>query len=123
MAKVKTTRFRNTSPGYVGVSKYKPNGDEDAIAVEPHGTVELTDEEIELTARAPREVKDNPFLPQPFVIRDQNTDEILEEGTRPLLVVDTSEVFTPDTRGSFAPEEETGTPVATRARRRVKAST
>jgi hypothetical protein len=120
MAKVKTTRFRNTSAGYVGVSKYKPNGDEDAIAVEPHGTVELTDEEIELTARAPRELKDNPFLPQRFEIRDQNTDELIEEGTRPLLVVDTSEVFVPDT-GSFAEGEEVGTPAARRVRRRAKA--
>jgi hypothetical protein len=121
MAKVKTTRFRNTSAGYVGVSKYKPNGDEDAIAVEPHGTVELTDEEIELTARAPRDQKDNPFTPQPFLIRDPNTDEILEEGVRPLLVVDDSEVFLPNATGSRPEGEEVGTPAATRVRRRAKA--
>lgn len=109
--KKKVTRFRNTTGGFVGVVKYKPNGDEHAIAVEPHGTVELTDDEIQATARAPREAKDNPFEPQPFEVRDPNTDEVAETGMRPLLVVDTEERVAPTT-GSRDPGEEVGNPDA-----------
>src|SRR4051794_30453032 len=106
-----TTRFRNTTPGYVGVVKYKANGDEHAIAVEPHGTVELTDVEIEATARAPKEGKDNPFENQPFEVRDPNTDEIIETGMRPVLVIDDEERAAP-VQGSRAPDEEVGDPDA-----------
>lgn len=117
MAKVQKTRFRNTSKGYVGVCVYKPNGDEHGISVEPEGTVELSQDEIELTARAPREAKDNPFVPQPYEIRDPATDEVLESGVRALLVPDESERYTPPV-GSRPDGEEVGTPKATVARKR-----
>lgn len=118
--KKKVTRFRNTTGGFVGVVKYKPNGEESAIAVEPHGTVELTDEEIEATARAPREARDNPFEPQPFEVRDPNSDEIIETGERPFLVVDDEERTAP-VSGSRGPTEEVGDPTAQKRRSRAKA--
>lgn len=119
--KKKVTRFRNTTGGYVGVVKYKPNGDESAVAVEPHGTVELTDEEIEATARAPRDKKDNPFDEQPFEVRDQNTDEVLEVGSRPVLVLD-EEQRTAPVSGSRGTTEEVGDPSAPRRRAKAKAA-
>lgn len=117
MAKKSTTRFRNTTGGFVGVVKYKPNGDEAAIAVEPGGTVELTDEEIEATARAPRQPKDNPFVDQPFEVRDPESDEVRETGLRPFLVLDDEERTAP-TRGSRSATEEVGNPGAQKRRRR-----
>lgn len=119
MAQKKVTRFRNTTGGYLGVVKYKPNGEEAAIAVEPHGTVELTDMEIEATARAPREAKNNPFIDQPFQIRNPETDEVIESGVRPLLVLD-DEVRDAPVTGSRGPTEEVGTPKPRRRRAPAK---
>jgi hypothetical protein len=122
MEKTVKTRFRNTSQGYVGCVIYKPNGNEHGVSVEPEGTIELSQEEIELTARAPREASKNPFLPQPYEIRDPATDEVMDSGSRPLLVVDEEERFTP-TVGSRKNGEETGIPASpkTGASRRKRA--
>src|SRR4051812_11124011 len=109
-----TTRFRNTTDGFIGVVKYKPNGDEDAIAVEPHGWVELTDAEIAATARAPREARHNPFVDQPFEVRDPTTDEVSETGMRPHLVPDDEDRPAP-VSGSRSTSEEVGTPTSNAA--------
>lgn len=107
MAKKKVTRFRNTTGGYVGVVKYKPNGEEGSIAVDPHGTVTLTDDEIEATARAPREATNNPFIDQPFEVTDPETGEVKETGMRPVLVLDEEKRPTPAPQGRRGPTEET----------------
>lgn len=77
--------FINTSDGHVGAIRYKPNGEESAISVEPHGRVTLSAAEQELTAKSHRDPKKSPFLPQPYEKRDPITDEVLDEGERPLF--------------------------------------
>lgn len=90
--------FVNQTDGYAGAVQYAANGDEKSVAIEPGGTVWLSEAEQELTAKAPREAKDNPFLPQPYEIRDPVTDEILEEGHRAVFVVNTEERPIPGAR-------------------------
>lgn len=77
--------FINTSDGQVGAIRYKPNGDESAIAVGPGDRVTLSESEQELTAKAHRDPTKSPFLPQPYEKRDPLTDDILDQGERPLL--------------------------------------
>jgi hypothetical protein len=143
MAQEKAERFQfvNNTDGHVGAIQYKPNGDEQAIAVEPHGTVWLSVAEQELTAKAPRDAKDNPFMPQQVPVIDPNTNE--QVGTRtitPLTLNDEerpipsnnarpipgSGKLRPEAQaaleaeaakgdapdGTLAPDEEVGTPTA-----------
>lgn len=69
------TEFVNNTDGYIGVVTYAPNGDEKPIAVEPGGTVWLSDAEQELTAKAPRKAEDNPFIQQRVPVLDPETGE------------------------------------------------
>lgn len=86
--------FINDSDGYVGAIRYKPNGDEAAISVAPGERVTLSQSEQELTAKSHRDPAKSPFLDQPYEKRDPNTDEIIDEGSKPLLIL-TSEHDTP----------------------------
>jgi hypothetical protein len=108
----KRTRYRNTTNGFVGAVRVKANGEEEGVAVEPGGWVDLTDEEVELTAKAPRRPEHNPFAPHEYEIRDEDTGEVIERGRRPLLVVDSEERIVPSgqpiARGSRPPGEEVG---------------
>jgi hypothetical protein len=56
------SEFRNASQGHVGVITLEPGGKEKAIAVRPGHSVWLTEDEQILTANAPRQDEDNPFL-------------------------------------------------------------
>lgn len=60
--------FVNTSDGWVGATQLKPNGEARGIAVEPGGSVFLSEEEQILTANAPRDDADNPFANGAFVL-------------------------------------------------------
>jgi hypothetical protein len=55
-------RFRNISDGYIGVVVINEQGKREGIPVAPGATVELTEEEQKLTAHAPRDASDNPFV-------------------------------------------------------------
>lgn len=120
--------WQNTTAGYVSAVQVNARGDQTAISVEPGGTVWMNAEEEELTAKAPREAKNNPFLPQPYERRDPQSGEVVEKGERPVFVLADEERFVPP-RGSASEDEETGTPgakspgakAATR-RRRAKAA-
>jgi hypothetical protein len=111
--------FRNTTSGWLGVITIDRRGERHPIAVAPGDTVWLSPEEQEVTAMAPRLPANNPFVAQPFKEFD-STGELLEEGSRPQLVLETQERPTPATRrpigdapqGEFAEGEEVGTPVA-----------
>lgn len=70
--------FRNNTEGYIGVVTYAPNGDEKPVAIEPGGTVWLSPAEQELTAKAPREAKDNPFISQRVPIIDADTGDVID---------------------------------------------
>ena len=120
MAKVERAEFRNTTTGYVGAVRLDNRGEARGVAVAPGESVWLGQEEQELTANAPRRPESNPSLPQPFEQRGPNTGEVLEEGERAPLELVTEARPTPTSmrqvpgvppRGSYAPGEETGTPV------------
>lgn len=55
-------KFINPTPGFVGANKFGPDGDPTSVAVEPGGEVWLTPEEERMTAEAPRNAADNPFV-------------------------------------------------------------
>lgn len=89
-----TTLFVNTTSGNVGVIKLARNGDRDPIAVGPHERVELTLEEQELTANAPRLAENSPFVKKPYTDHDPTTGDVIAEGERAMLeeVVEEREV-------------------------------
>lgn len=61
---IQKQQFVNNDAGWVGAVVIGPKGDELGVAVEPGGTVWLSEPEQILTANAPRRPEDNPFLPQ-----------------------------------------------------------
>jgi hypothetical protein len=54
--------FVNTTAGWVGAVKIGPHGEQRGMAIGPHGNVWLSEDEQILTANAPRDDADNPFL-------------------------------------------------------------
>lgn len=139
MAQDERFQFVNNTNGHIGAVQYKPNGDEAAIAVEPLGTVWLSVAEQEITAKAPKDAKDNPFVPQRVPILDPHTGEKVGEkwvtpltrnteqrpiggnNNRPIpgdgklrpeaqRALEAEQGDAPD--GSLAPDEEVGTPEA-----------
>lgn len=107
------TRYRNVSAGIQGVAIINEEGKRDAIAVRPGETVELSEREKDMTARAPRVSKDNPFVGG-------------GPGGGPALVLDTEERPTGEVgaavepsgeapEGAFKQGEEVGTPDAPEA--------
>lgn len=138
MAQDERFQFVNNTEGYIGAVQYKPNGDESAVAVEPGGTVWLSVAEQEITAKAPRDARDNPFIPHVVPILDPHTGKQVSEKTVTPLTRNTesrpiggnnsrpipgtgrlrpeaqraleAEGDAPD--GTLAPDEEVGTPEA-----------
>jgi len=137
--------FINNTEGYIGVVTYAPNGDEKPIAVEPGGTVWLSEAEQELTAKAPKRAEDNPFEPQTVQVLDPETGDVMESRVITPLTVNAEERPTPSARarqvaratgeaqpprgdapdGSHDDREEVGTPdaQAPAARRRRRTGT
>jgi hypothetical protein len=64
MTQIEKQQFVNNTGGYIGAVIITARGEDRGIAVEPGGTVWLSEAEQELTANAPRQAKDNPFIPQ-----------------------------------------------------------
>lgn len=91
---IEKQQFKNESEGYVGAVVIGPKGDDRGVAVEPGGTVWLSEAEQTLTANAPRRSEDNPFIPQTVVKTDPTTGEVREEQVTPLVPMDEGR-FTP----------------------------
>jgi hypothetical protein len=133
-------RFRNTTQGKVGAIKIDRRGDRRAISVAPGDVIELSEEEQEATANAPKDPANSPFEPQPYEARDV-FGEVVDAGVRcPLELLDESDARNVPARttrrtgtdvarekqseevgaapqpvgfapqGSYAPGEEVGTP-------------
>ena len=64
--------YKNQTGGWLGVVVIDFSGKDVGVSIEPHGTVWLSDAEAILTARAPKDPKDNPFVEQEFVGIDSN---------------------------------------------------
>lgn len=82
---MKRLEFKNTSQGFVGVVKYNADQKPIGVPVAPGETVVLTEAEAQLTAEAPSDPRDNPFLGRPVERLDPETDEIVVEQRPPLL--------------------------------------
>src|SRR3954454_13954339 len=68
-------QFHNETGGYLGVVVLSPKGEEVGVSVPPDGYVFLSEDEQRLTAAAPRNPKDNPFVPQDFETIDPASGE------------------------------------------------
>lgn len=55
-------RFRNVTDGVIGAVAINEEGKREGIPVKPGETVELSEQEQQLTARAPRSPADNPLV-------------------------------------------------------------
>lgn len=93
---VEKRQYQNNTLGWLGVVVLDPQGKAVGISVEPQGTVWLSDEEAILTARAPRDPKDNPFEETTFM-EIVPGGEAVERKLRPLV---------PITEARFVPSEE-----------------
>lgn len=120
--------FENTSDGWVGVVQLNHLGHAKGQAVEPHGSVFLSEEEQILTANAPRKDEDNPFVNGALRLKTraveivnrrpygehsglERADEETETGAAPVPVGAPPE-------GSRPPQEEVATPDAPAKMRR-----
>lgn len=136
---VEKTEFKNRSGGHLGVVVLDREGKPVGANVEPDGAVFLSDDEMRLTAQAPRSNENNPFVPKKHEIRDPRTGDVVEEGVwaalekvaerRPVPIGQgREERFIPSTsaeetgapsapqgpppEGKFQPGEEVGDPTA-----------
>jgi hypothetical protein len=81
------TEFHNRTQGYIGAVTINEEGRREVVAVEPGGTVWLDEREERLTADAPRDPKDNPFVVRQIELRDSRTGDLLETITAARLSV------------------------------------
>lgn len=93
---IEKQQFRNNLNGYVGVVVISPKGEDRGASVEPGGTVWLSEAEQTLTANAPRDPKDNPFIPQTWPVEDPETGVLTNVTITPL---------TPVNEGRFTPAQ------------------
>jgi hypothetical protein len=84
---IEKQQFRNQTSGWLGVSVIGPKGDENGVSVEPNGTVWLSEQEQILTANAPRDPKDNPFIAQTFIGENPDTGAKEEYELVPLIPI------------------------------------
>lgn len=78
-------QFKNQTDGWIGVVVLGARGEERGAAVEPQGTVWLSEIEMKLTANAPRSPADNPFVTQTRVRTVPETGEQEEYEVTPLV--------------------------------------
>jgi hypothetical protein len=120
--------FRNVSPGWCGAVTIDGRGDHHGTAVEPGGTVWLSEEEKIATANAPRADDDNPFLNGTFELVSRGKDvrnrrpyglheggPVKPEPVEPAVEEETGATPPPATdpiEGEAAPGEEVATPDA-----------
>jgi hypothetical protein len=84
---IEKQQFRNTTDGWIGAVQISVKGEELGVAVEPGGTVWLSEAEQILTANAPRDPADNPFIPQKMQRRNPETDALEDVDVTPLVAV------------------------------------
>jgi hypothetical protein len=110
-AQVNKKCYKNQTAGWLGVVKLDHLGAQQGFAVKPHSTVYLSDEEAILTARAPADPADNPFVEQQFMFEDASGNRV-EQGMRPLVLTSEDDPENPGD-GRFVPGlEQAGPPPA-----------
>jgi len=98
MAQIEKTQFKNNTGGYIGVVVIGPRGDDRGAAVEPDGTVWLSEAEQRLTANAPRSPRDNPFIEQTLQRINAETGELESYEVVPLTVISEERYVPADSR-------------------------
>lgn len=109
---VEKQQFKNNINGYVGAVVIGPKGDDRGVAVAPGATVWLSEQEQVLTANAPRNAKDNPFVEQVFQFTDPVTGEAQELRVTPLTPISEARFVPADMRFVPGVDERTGDVVA-----------
>lgn len=118
---VERVRFENTTQGFVGAITIDARGERHSIAVEPGGSVELSEEEQLATANAPRRAQDSPFEvsteneydDEGNVVRVLNVPPALKAVTHARAIPGSRAipgVEAPAPAGSYREHEEVGTP-------------
>lgn len=87
MSQTEKQQFRNNTEGWLGAVMIGPRGDDRGIAVEPGGTVWLSEAEQRLTANAPRQPEDNPFIERDHIVVDPLTGEESTVRITPLTAI------------------------------------
>lgn len=72
-AQIEKQQFRNDSGGHLGAVVIGPKGEDRGIGIAPGETVWLSEAEQILTANAPRDPKDNPFIEQERIVTNHET--------------------------------------------------
>lgn len=116
MPLIEKQQYRNTAGWVIGVVTLDRKGEEHGIAVEPDGTVWLSEDERRLTARAPKRDEDNPFVSG--ALTPVGEGRVIDSDTRPIDAPapqeETAAPQAPEGKapeGSFAEGEEVATPV------------
>lgn len=94
---IEKQQFKNTTEGWIGAVQISVKGEELGVAIEPDGTVWLSEPEQILTANAPRRAEDNPFIPQSRRRVDPLTGEAEDVEVTPLVIIN---------EGRFVPANE-----------------
>lgn len=107
-------QFRNDSGGVAGAVVFSERGDRLGLAVQPGDTVWLSEEEQAVTANAPRDPDDNPFINGTFSLVTEGKEI---RNARPLRPPPTETGAGPlpageAEQGVRAPAEEVATPQA-----------
>ena len=97
MTQIEKQQFVNNTGGYIGAVIITARGEDRGIAVEPGGTVWLSEAEQGLTANAPRSAKDNPFIPQMLQRTNPETGAVEEYEVTP-LTPSSEERYVPSSR-------------------------
>jgi hypothetical protein len=79
--------FKNNTLGWLGVVILDHAGKPTGVSIEPQGTIWLSEAEVLLTARAPRQPKDNPFEEQVFLVSDGLGGQVRQK-MRPLVPIE-----------------------------------
>lgn len=87
MAKVEKQQFRNNTDGWIGAVEINAKGEERHFSVEAGHSVWLSEDEQVILANAPRDPKDNPFMPQTHIVQDSETGARTETQVVPLELV------------------------------------
>lgn len=100
-------KFINPTPGYIGANVFGADGKPTAVPVEPGGEIWLTAAEERMTAEAPRDPSDNPFVKKwdEPVAWDQVTGEITSTVPREGVLVLADEPARPIASQRFTPPQ------------------
>lgn len=103
--------FRNDSPGWLGVVRIGPKGEDRGASVAPGDIVWLSEAEQILTANAPRRAEDNPFIEQELAFGVDEDGKPITKRVVPLVPITENRYVPAGDRPIPATRMETPPPV------------